>query len=179
MPEAAARWLAVLKNASTQDHYRGGAAIIMAYHDNAGCKSPADLWKKIKGKSLSAVFGEAPWAKTPDAADIPLSEGRTVLAFEAVVDGAGSFTFRDDKVYYEHFTWQYPSRVKIDGREWRDLDMPFELGYKPVFESARATAGQGRNTMALIPHPDRLVLYIDDSEDSSSLYRLIIVLDNP
>ena len=179
MPEAAARWLAVLKSASPQDQYRGGAALIMACHDRTGCKSPADLWKMIKGKSLSAVFGEAPWAKTPDAEDIPHPEGQTVLAFEAVVDGAGSFTFRDDKVYYEHFTWQYPSGVKIDGREWRDLDTPFELGFKPVFESARAAAGQGRNTMALIPHPDRLVLYIDDNEDSSSLYRLIIVLDKP
>ena len=45
-----------------------------------------------------------------------LSPDQMLVLFEAEIDGAGRFTFRDDKIFYEHFTWQYPTRVKINGR---------------------------------------------------------------
>ncbi|MBO4569170.1 MAG: hypothetical protein J5674_04320 [Candidatus Methanomethylophilaceae archaeon] len=109
------------------------------------------------------------WTSREDSADVRIE-------FEGMIDGTGSFTFRDRKIYYEHFNWQYPSRVKIDGRLWNDLDRPFDLGFVPDFASARAVGRSGRNTMKLIPHRDRLVLFIDDSDPAASQYRITIVV---
>ena len=87
-----------------------------------------------------------------------LSPDQMLVLFEAEIDGAGSFTFRDDKIFYEHFTWQYPTRVKINGRPWDDLNRPFELDCVPEFASAKVVDHLGRNTMAVIPHEERLAL---------------------
>lgn len=180
MPRAAKNWRTKLRNASPMEPYQGGANIIMEYHDRNEFKSPFDLWKKIKGKGLARVFGEAPWLTTGQEDNdsvVTLTADQTLVAFEAEIDGAGSFTFRDDKVFYEHFTWQYPTRVKINGKTWDDLDRPFELDCVPEFASAKVIDQRGRNTMAIIPHEDRLVIFIDDAEDSSAPYRIIIVMD--
>ena len=173
MPDAAARWRELLRRAPRRDRYKGGADIILDFHDRMGCQSPADLWALIRGGDFSAQFGQAPWQNdAPDA----VPRGFEKIAFEAVVDGAGSFTFRGSKIHYEHFTWRYPERVRINGRPWTDLDRPFDLGFEPDFASARSVGSSGRNTMALIPHPDRMVLFIDDTDDAAAPYRITIAV---
>ena len=113
----------------------------MEYHDKNEGKSPADLWEKISGKGPQA-FGAAPWPAGPEERSVEtvmLSPDQMLVLFEAEIDGAGSFTFRDDKIFYEHFTWQYPTRVKINGRPWDDLNRPFELDCVPGFASAKVS----------------------------------------
>ena len=174
MPEAAAHWLDKLRHASPQDKYQGGAKLVMDCHDRLGCDSPAEFWAKIGGEGVSKALGPAPWTVMPEVA---VSDGQIRLEFEAEIDGAGSFTFRDGRVFYEHFTWDYPTDVKIDGRAWDDLDKPFDWGRAPDFASAKAEFHRGRDTIALIPHDDRLVLFIDDFEASSARYQLIVVME--
>lgn len=173
MPTAAANWRELCRKASRRDHYKGGADIILSYHESRGCKTPADLWRLIKGQSFTACFGKAPW-QLESGATVP--EGAVKIEFEGVIDGAGSFTFRENKIHYEHFTWQYPTQVKINGKPWTDLNRPFELVFTPDFASARAIDSFGRNTIALIPHQDRLVLFIDDTDDAASQYRISILV---
>ena len=173
MPVAARHWRQILRRASPRDRYKGGANIILNCHERMGCASPADLWAAVKGKNFTECFGPAPWAEKRQAA---VPRGYEKIEFSATVDGAGSFTFRGGRIYYEHFTWQYPAQVKINGRPWIDLDAPFELGFTPDFPTARAVDSAGRDTMALIPHRDRLVLFIDDTENASSEYRITIAV---
>ena len=173
MPVAAANWRERLRRASRRDKYKGGADIILDYHESKGCNSPAELWKLIKGQNFTTCFGPAPWQLKRG---VTLPRGAVKIEFEGIIDGAGSFTFRGSKIHYEHFTWQYPAQVKIDGKSWDDLDTPFDLGFTPDFASARAVDGYGRNTMVLIPHRDRMVLFIDDTENASSPYRITIVV---
>ncbi|MBQ7208976.1 MAG: hypothetical protein IJS01_14350 [Lentisphaeria bacterium] len=173
MPAAAANWRQALRRASRKDRYKGGADIIMTWHEEKGFRSPAELWRAIKDRDLSTCFGKAPWLREKH---VTVPEGAVKITFEGVIDGAGSFTFRGSKVYYEHFTWQYPSRVKIDGRPWKDLDRPFELGFTPDFATARPVDRQGRGTMALVVHPNRFVLFIDDTENGAAPYRMILVV---
>ena len=174
MPVAARHWRKILRRASRRDQYTGGANIMLNCHERMGCRSPADLWAAIKGKNFTDCFGTAPWSVKGEAA---VSRGYAKIEFSATIDGAGSFTFRGDKIYYEHFTWQYPTQVKINDRPWTDLDTPFELGFTPDFAAARAVARSGRGTMALIPHRDRLVLFIDDAENASAEYRITIAVE--
>ena len=173
MPLAAEHWRKILHRASRRDHYKGGADIILKYHEKMGCKSPADLWASVKGKDFSQCFGKPPWS---EKRSVSIPRGYAKIEFDGMIDGAGSFTFRGSRIHYEHFTWQYPTQVKINGKPWNDLDAPFELGFTPDFASARAVDGKGRNTMALIPHRDRLVLFIDDTENAASRYRITIVV---
>ena len=173
MPVAARHWREILRRADPRDRYKGGANVILNYHERTGCQSPADLWAEVKGKNFTACFGPAPWTEQRETA---VPGGYRKIEFSATVDGAGSFTFRGDRIHYEHFTWQYPAQVKIDGKPWNDLDTPFELGFTPDFATARAVDSSGRNTMALIPHRDRLVLFIDDTEPAASQYRITIAV---
>jgi len=174
LPAAANRWRQVLRHAERHDKYKGGADIILNYCDRAGYKSPAEFWAEVKGKNFTSCFGEAPWVNTNETA---VPHGRYKIEFEGLIDGAGSFTFRGDKIYYEHFTWQYPKHIKINGRKWDDLNTPFDLGFSFDPVSARAIEGSGRNTLALIPHKDRLVIFIDDFDNSSSQYRISIMVE--
>ena len=173
MPVAAGHWREILRRASPHDRYKGGANIILTYHEKTGCTSPADLWRSIKGKNFTECFGVAPWT---EKRKVPIPRGYEQIEFSGTIDGAGSFTFRGGKIHYEHFTWQYPTQVKINGKPWNDLDTPFDLGFTPDFSTARAVDRSGRNTIALIPHRDRLVLFIDDSENASSEYRITIAV---
>ena len=173
MPNAAANWRELLHRAPRRDPYKGGADIILKYHESKGCKTPADLWKLIKGKNFTNCFGKAPWKLR---SSVKLPEDAAKIEFEGIIDGAGSFTFRGSKIYYEHFTWQYPSQVKINGKPWNDLNQPFDLGFTPDFASARVVDRYGRNTVALIPHQNRLVLFIDDIENGAAQYRITIVM---
>ena len=176
MPEAAGRWLDVLRRASPLDKYQGGAKLVMDCHDRLKCDSPGEFWAKIGGEGVSKALGRPPWADDPPQETVIPGQG-IKLEFEAVIDGAGSFTFRDGKIFYEHFTWEYPAQVKIDGRSWDDLDKPFEWAGAADFASAKAFVRSGRDTIVLNPHDDRLVLYFDDFEDSSANYRLTIVME--
>ena len=174
MPEAAAHWLEKLRQASPRDKYQGGAKLVMDCHDALECASPAEFWAKIGGAGVSKALGQAPWTLIPEVA---VSDGQIKLEFDAVIDGAGSFTFRDGRVFYEHFTWQYPERVSINGQPWSDLDKPFEWDCAPDYASAKVSARRGRDTVVVNPHDDRLVLYIDDFEASSGRYQLVIVME--
>lgn len=174
MPQAAQRWRDLLKKASPQDPYKGGADAIMDYHTKTGCTTPADLWKAISRKGVSKSLGQAPWLAMSEVETTPQ---QVKIEFDAVIDGSGSFTFRDGRIYYDHFTWDYPTQVKINGKQWRNLDKPFELDSTPDFASAKAAASRGRNTMVLRSHQDRLVLFIDDFESSSSHYQITIIME--
>ena len=176
MPQAAEHWLKCLKNASPLDHYQGGANAIMDYHRKTACKSPADLWNRIKQKGISKSFGPAPWLNPPEA-NVETAPNQVKLVFEAVVDGAGSFTFRDGKIFYEHFTWQYPTEVRVNGKPWTDLDKPFPWSDSSKYASAKTAGKSGRNVIEMIPHQNRMVLFVDDIDNSSARYRITIVMD--
>ena len=99
------------------------------------------------------------------------------VALDAEIDGTGSFTFRGNRIYYEHFLWDYPARVKVNDMAWNDLDIPFQLDDTPVFASAEVADMQGRGIVASIPHQDRFVLFVEDPEASSAHYRITIIMD--
>ena len=173
MPKASLNWRKVLQSASRDDKYKGGAEIIMSFHEQKSYKSPADLLDLIKAGKITSCFGDAPWDINEHAVT---TAKNTKITFEGVIDGAGSFTFRDDKIFYEHFTYEYPSMVKINGKTWPDLNTPFELGFIPNFKSVHDVKRSGRNIMALIQHQDKLVLFFDDFENASSLYRITFAI---
>ena len=146
--------------------------MIIDFHTKKGCKGPGDLWRMINGQNLTSCFGKPSWETNHNTNDSSF----VIIEFEGIVDGAGSFTFRENKVFYEHFTWKYPSNVKINGEAWNDLNNPFVLTFTPNFASARSIDRHGRNTMVLITHENRFVLFIDDSENDASPYRMTIAV---
>ena len=176
MPQAARNWLGVLQKASPLDYYKGGAYAILNYHKNNACTSPADFWEKIRRNGVAKSFGPAPWlASNREAAFDPKKQMK--VALDAEIDGTGSFTFRGNRIYYEHFLWDYPARVKVNDMAWNDLDIPFQLDDTPVFASAEVADMQGRGIVASIPHQDRFVLFVEDPEASSAHYRITIIMD--
>lgn len=171
MPTAAANWRERLRRSPRLDRYKGGADIILSYHERNGCQSPADLWKSIKDRNFTECFGRAPWRFRRIAA---IPRGEMKIEFEGVIDGAGSFTFRGSRVYYDHFKWDRPAQVKINGKPWNNLEEPFNLGFFPNFASAVMATRDGRNTVVLVPHQDRLVLFIDDDAIGAGKYHITI-----
>lgn len=99
------------------------------------------------------------------------------IVLEGEIDGEGSFIFQDDRIVYNHSQEQYPKDIMINGKAWSNLDEPFELDYFPVFSTTQITKMTGRNTIRVTPSQDNIILYINDSDSSSSKYSFSMECD--
>lgn len=102
------------------------------------------------------------------------------VVIRGTFDGEGTFIFQEDKILYRHASFDYPTSLTVNGRVWRNLDEPFDLGFVPVFDSAELVGKEGRNadTIRLTKFEDHVELYIYDSDGSSAQYRVSIAMDD-
>ncbi len=120
---------------------------------------------------IEAPSGEA---DTPADEDGKQTGEETPVFFEGIIDGRGTFTFQKDKILYNHLEWDYPADVTINGKPWKNLNEPFELGFEPAFSTAKIADKIGRDTIELKTFQDRAELFIDDWEDSLARYRVFL-----
>lgn len=134
-------------------------------------KSPLGDATYVLALMIEAASGEA---------DIPADEEgdmngeETFVIFEGIIDGRGTFTFQKDKILYNHLEWDYPADVTVNGKPWKNLNEPFELGFEPAFSTAKIADKIGRGTIELKAFQDRAELFIDDWEDSLARYRVFL-----
>lgn len=136
---------------------------------SAGSSNPRTSGSR---SNSAAQSGSTRTAAKPDRAP-----EKTTVVLEGTIDGKGTFTFRQDKITYQHAQFDYPTDITINGTPWNDLDEPFELGFEPVFSTADVLEKKGRNTIRTTPFQDRFELYIYDSDSSFSHYRVSIVFE--
>lgn len=138
-------------------------------------KSPLGGTTYVLVLMIEAPSGEADMPADKEG-DVDGEE--TLVVFEGIIDGRGSFTFQKDKILYNHLEWDYPADVTINGKPWKNLNEPFELGFEPAFSTAKIADKIGRDTIELKAFQDRAELFIDDWEDSLSRYRVFIRFKN-
>lgn len=134
-------------------------------------KSPLGGTSYVLVLIIEAPSGEA---DTPAEEEGDVNGEETFVLFEGIIDGRGTFTFQNDKILYNHLEWNYPADVTINGKPWKNLNEPFELGVEPAFSTARIADKIGRDTIEFKTFQDRAELFIDDWEDSLARYRVFI-----
>lgn len=115
-----------------------------------------------KGKTASNKNQKANTKKSPR---------KEAIVLEGEIDGEGTFTFQDGGIVYAHSQFGYPKNITINGKAWSNLDEPFELEYIPDYSTTQVMERTGRNTIQVTLSQDKVVLYIFDSDGSSSKYR--------
>lgn len=98
----------------------------------------------------------------------------TTVVIDGTFDGEGTFAFRGTKITYKHTAWDPPTDVKVNGTPWVNLNEPFELGFEPDPDSGEIVEKEGRNIIGMRYFTDRAELYINDTDDSSSHYRVSV-----
>ncbi|MBQ7731352.1 MAG: serpin family protein [Lentisphaeria bacterium] len=68
--------------------------------------------------------------------------------------GKEVFTFRGDTVTLRHEDGKDPVDVAINGRAWKNLNVPFELGYQPVFDPKKGLSSSNVLSAQVIPRDD-------------------------
>jgi hypothetical protein len=63
MRQAAARWLQLLRQASPDDAYRGGAWMFLRLQRKNRLKDPTALWDYLRDKDFVATLGKPAWVK--------------------------------------------------------------------------------------------------------------------
>ena len=108
------------------------------------------------------------------------SGDRKTVIIRGTIDGDGTFVFQENKIIYRNGSFDYPTNVTVSGRNWRNLDEPFDLGFTPVFNSAELLEKEGRNadTIRLSIFEDHAELYLYDSASSSATYRISLAFDD-
>lgn len=140
----------------------------------------AELLKNIAPETLTVASArpssaanesqKKPASNTAKKAEQPGKKETVVL--EGTIDGEGTFTFREDKIFYRHSQFDYPEDVSINGRAWSNLNEPFDLGFEPDFASAECLEKSGRNTIRFTSSADKAELYLFDTDGSSARYRV-------
>ena len=105
--------------------------------------------------------------------------GRTIN-IEGCIDGEGIFVFQDNKITYKNLNYSYPNNVTINGINWSNLNIPFDLDFNVIYSSTKITKKIGRdsNTIVLTPYDNRLELYIYDSDSGSAQYSVSLICDS-
>lgn len=103
-----------------------------------------------------------------------------LLRITANVDGSGRMLFSPERVSYEHFNWQLPSDVTINGRPWPNLnespaDWP-EFSRGLDLRQARVVSREGRDVIALEITPDGFAVYLCDSPNGAGPYEMTIAI---
>ena len=62
----------------------------------------------------------------------------------------------------------------MNGKEWKDLNEPFELGFTPDYSTTKVSEMNGRDIIRLNYTADRMELYIFDTENSRDKYRVSV-----
>ena len=92
------------------------------------------------------------------------------VSVEGIFGGRGRFVFEGDTIVYRHEDRWNPTNVRINGKNWDDLEKPFKLEFTPDHEHAAILQQQGRSHVRLTLKPDTFELLIDDAPGSSSIY---------
>ena len=134
--------------------------------------------------NIDRIAPSAPIAATNTIAPInpavtaPI-HGKTIN-IEGCIDGEGIFVFQDNKITYKNFNYSYPNNVTINGVNWSNLNIPFDLDFNVNCSSTKLTKKIGRNsnTITLTPYDNRLELYIYDSDSGSAQYSVSLICDS-
>ena len=100
--------------------------------------------------------------------------GDSSVVLKGTIDGEGTFVFQENRIEYKHSQFEYPTDMTVDGKPWRNLREPFELGFTPVPDTAEIVDKSGRGTIRLSSYQNRVELYVYDSPSSSASYRIEI-----
>ena len=103
-----------------------------------------------------------------------------IVHLTANVDGSGKFVFTKYAVYYQHFNWQPPTEVTLDGEPWEHLDQT-PAGWVDDskglnLRQARIVKREGRDVIALEQTPEGFDLYLCDSPGGADLYDVTIAI---
>lgn len=107
-------------------------------------------------------------------------ESLKLLRITADVDGSGRIVFTRDHAVYEHFFWQLPSNVTINGTPWSNLRetpvdwIEFSQGLK--LPKARVRGREGRDVIALETMPEGFAVYLSDTPGGAAPYEIIIAI---
>ena len=66
----------------------------------------------------------------------------------------------------------------MNGREWKNLNEPFELDFTPDYSATKVTEMTGRDIIRLNYNTDQMELYIFDTENSRDKYRVSVFFGN-
>ena len=105
--------------------------------ENLNRESSADVWNRnpndsTDGKELPLNSGQ------PQALSIEdRPENQVSVTIDAVVDFNAGFRFQGNNVFFDAWPGKgrYPSKVRINGKPWTNLRMPFSLDYAVDLDS--------------------------------------------
>ena len=131
------------KNSEEKNRRRG---IMMRYHGNPSSFDDEQK-KEIQKWENEGNFLKMMQADTTDGKEIPvtgfggglgvprfqdLSATHVHIEIEAVIDFVAEFYIQDNKITYNylsmHDTGKFPRQVKVNGKPWKNLYVPFDLG---------------------------------------------------
>ena len=114
----------------------------------------------------------------PEKTGAKPAAGQKTVVIEGVIDGEGTFTFRGNKIIYKHSRFDPPEKLTVNGREWKNLNEPFELDFTPDYSATKVTEMTGRDIIRLNYNTDQMELYIFDTENSRDKYRVSVFFGN-
>ena len=113
----------------------------------------------------------------PEKTGAKPAAGQKTVVIEGVIDGEGTFTFRGNKIIYKHSRFDPPEKLTVNGREWKNLNEPFELDFTPDYSATKVTELNGRDIIRLNYTADQMELYIFDTENSRDKYRVSVFFE--
>jgi hypothetical protein len=132
----------------------------------------------IAAQATTRPMAAAPTPTTTRAAAMPVRR----LIVEADIDGSDELHVAPRGVTWVHKLWAWPSNVVVNGKPWdvqagptsfQELGLNFAPG---EWERAglRVVSKEGRDTVAVEPSGDGVVIYFADSENGAARYRVVV-----
>ena len=103
----------------------------------------------------------------------PKADGKGMVVIEGDIDGKDEFTFHDDKIFLMHLSFEAPTGLTVNGKPWKDIYTPFELGFTPDPATAKYTC-EGRGTCGMTRTNDSVTITVYDQQDSVAHYKITL-----
>jgi hypothetical protein len=117
-------------------------------------------------------------------AEPPLDASTFVLEVVADIDGSDELHITRDGLKWNHKQWDWPSNVTVNGKEWDPhADMTWDTlgvdvasGENGPVGWSRILSRAGRDTIAVEPDADGLIVYYADTPEGGDTYSVKIAL---
>ena len=94
-------------------------------------------FKRLWGVALGLVLlVTVPFAAFAQSEAKPADPEEVIITLEGVFGGKGIFVFEGNTIQYRKESGNDPNTLKVNGISWKDVNVPFELGFTPDFEQA-------------------------------------------
>ena len=151
---------------SLDDEEAAAARYRIILFQPSGVKDPLALPKDSTGITTGSegVEIESPAEKV---------EGEILLVLEADIDGKDMFVFRKGEVALRHMSYQMPTGITVNGKQWTDPNKPFELESTPDPASTRYVC-EGRGTSELVRSEDGFTITVYDEPGAAGHYKITL-----